>query len=127
MERVCIFIDGSNLYHGLKDVCGKASLDFAKFISWLVGSRHLVRTYYHTAAVSHDPAQAKRQQQFLASLKRIPYLEIKLGRLEPRGNTHVEKGIDVAISVDMKIINIEWALCGAHGSSPRRLLLQCGV
>ena len=51
--------------------------------------------------MSHDQAQAQRQQRFLASLKRVPYLEIKLGRLEPRGGTYVEKGIDVAISVDM--------------------------
>jgi len=30
MERVCIYIDGSNLYHGLKGECGQARLDFAK-------------------------------------------------------------------------------------------------
>lgn len=101
MERVCIYIDGSNLYHGLKNVCGTSRLDFGKFISWLVGSRRLVRTYYHVASVSHDKEQAAKQQKFLASLNFIPYLEVKLGRLEPRGNTHVEKGIDVAISVDM--------------------------
>lgn len=101
MERVCVYLDGSNFYHSLKGECGQTRLDFAKFVSWLVGDRHLVRTYYHTAAVSHDQTQAQKQQRFLAMLKRIPYLEIKLGRLEPRGNTYVEKGIDVAISVDM--------------------------
>jgi len=101
VERVCIYIDGSNLYHSLKEECGQARLDFAKFISWLVGSRHLVRTYYHIAAIGQDATQAKKHQRFLASLKHIPYLEVKLGRLEPRGSTYVEKGIDVAISVDM--------------------------
>ncbi len=101
MENVCIYIDGSNFYHGLKSECGRTQLDFAKFVSWLAGDRHLVRTYYYTAIVGHDAAQAKKQQQFLAGLKHTPYFEIRLGRLEPRGNTHVEKGIDVAISVDM--------------------------
>jgi uncharacterized LabA/DUF88 family protein len=101
MERVCIYIDGSNLYHRLKEEFGQARLDFAKFIAWLVGNRVLVRTYYYTAAVTYDAEQASKQQRFLASLKRIPYLEIKLGRLEPRGNTHIEKGLDVTVSVDM--------------------------
>jgi len=51
--------------------------------------------------VGHDATQAQKQQRFLASLKHIPYFEVRLGRLEPRGNTHVEKGVDVAISIDM--------------------------
>jgi len=32
MERVSIFIDGSNLYHGLKNVLGRTDLDFARFV-----------------------------------------------------------------------------------------------
>jgi len=67
----------------------------------LKSNRALVRTYYHTAAVKDDPERVKSQQRFLDRLERIPYLEIKLGRLEPRGNTYIEKGIDVAIAVDM--------------------------
>ena len=31
MERVMIFIDGSNFYHGLKEVIGTARIDFTKF------------------------------------------------------------------------------------------------
>ena len=30
-----------------------------------------------------------------------PYLELRLGRLERRGSTVVEKGVDVAIATDM--------------------------
>ena len=82
---MCIFIDGSNLYHSLRNECAKTDLDFKKFVEWLVGQRHLVRTYYHTASVKGDPSKVTSQQRFLASLKRIPYFEIKLGRLEPRG------------------------------------------
>ena len=101
MERVCIFIDGSNFYHGLKSECAQTNLDFSKFVNWLVGGRHLVRTYYHTAAVAGTSPNAQSQQKFLEALRRLPYFDVRLGRLEPRGNTFVEKGVDVAISIDM--------------------------
>ena len=103
MERVCVFIDGSNLYHSLKNECGQKNLDFAKFVDSLVAARQLVRTYYYNAPVdaSRDKEKAKAQQSFFANLMRVSYFEIRLGRLEPRGNTFVEKGVDVSLAVDM--------------------------
>ncbi len=102
-ERVCIYIDGSNLYHGLKGNFQRTDLNFEKLINWLVDGRKLIRTYYYNASipVKDNPDRAKRQQKFLAGLSKIPYLDIRLGRLEPRGNTFVEKGVDIAIAVDM--------------------------
>jgi uncharacterized LabA/DUF88 family protein len=103
VERVSIFIDGSNLYHGLKGAFGRADLDFPAFIKWLVGSRKLIRTYYYNASVpaNKEPERARDQQRFFETLRRIPYFDIRLGRLEPRGDTYVEKGVDIAIAVDM--------------------------
>ena len=103
MERVSIFIDGSNLYHGMKALFGRTDLDMGKFVEWLVRQRTLVRTYYYNATVSakHDPQRAGNQQRFFASLSGIPYFTVRLGRLEPRGATFVEKGVDIAIAVDM--------------------------
>jgi len=101
MERVAIFIDGSNLYHGLKEVCGRPDLDFEKFIAWLVRNRKLIRTYYYNAPRSDSSRAAKDQQRFFDKLRMIPYFDVRLGRLEPRGGTFVEKGIDIAIAVDM--------------------------
>ena len=103
MDRVSIFIDGSNLYHGLKGESGRSDLDFNRFIERLVDGRRLIRTYYYNAPVpaSQNPEQARNQQRFFDGLRRIPYLAIRLGRLEPRDKTFVEKGIDIAIAVDM--------------------------
>jgi len=103
MERISIFIDGSNLYHGMKSLFGRTDLDFARLVDWLVQGRTLVRTYYYNATVSatHDPQRASNQQRFFASLARIPYFTVRLGRLEPRGSSFVEKGVDIAIAVDM--------------------------
>lgn len=107
MERVCIFIDGSNLYHGLRNVHhgvrGTPHIDVQGLVNWLVGARKLVRTYYYNAALStkHDAVKAQKQQRFFETLRRLPYFDVRLGRLEPRGNTFVEKGVDIAIAVDM--------------------------
>ncbi len=103
-ERVSIFIDGSNLYHHVKTVFGHAQIDLGRFADWLVGGRKLIRTYYYNAPVpsERDPDRHKRQQRFFDALSRIPYLEVRLGRLEPRGESvYVEKGVDVRIAVDM--------------------------
>jgi len=76
-------------------------------VGWLTSTlpsgRKLVRTYYYNAAVraDADPDRAKQQQRFFDRLQKIPYFDVRLGRLEPRGNTFVEKGVDVGLAVDM--------------------------
>jgi len=108
MERVCVFIDGNNLYHGTKEVLPDAHVDIGKLVAWLVQGRDLVRTYYYNCPVSpqRDPVGAKAQQSFFNALARIHYLQIRLGRLEPRGDSFVEKGVDVSIAVDMLIMGV---------------------
>ncbi len=102
-ERVSIFIDGSNLYHSLKSEFGTARVDFEKFAQQLVGDRKLIRAYYYNAPVRRedDEERYQNQQRFFNRLRQIPYLTTKLGRLERRGNTVVEKGVDINIAVDM--------------------------
>ena len=103
MERVTIFIDGSNFYHALKRCFGTASIDFEKLAASLVGSRKLIRIYYYNAPVNQaeEPDKFKDQQRFFDKLRSVPYLDLKLGRLEKRRGTVVEKGVDVNIAVDM--------------------------
>jgi len=115
MDRVSIFIDGSNLYHGLKGEFGRADLNFNLFIERLVNGRRLIRTYYYNAPVpvGQNPEQARNQQRFFDGLRRIPYLAIRLGRLEPRDDTFVEKGVDITIAVDM----LSMAFHNAYGTA----------
>lgn len=104
MKRVMIFIDGSNFYHGLRANVGKTSIDFAKFSKLLCGpDRELIRTYYYNVPLNKDDDvdRYKKQQNFLEQLYETPLLTVTLGRLERRGSTYVEKGIDVHIAVDM--------------------------
>ncbi|RKX69107.1 NYN domain-containing protein [candidate division WOR-3 bacterium] len=103
MDRVVIFIDGSNFYHGMRDVIGTARIDFGRFAQILCANRRLIRVYYYNVIVRQEDGleRYKDQQRFFRKLYTLPYFEIKLGRLERRGERLVEKGVDVRLAVDM--------------------------
>lgn len=130
LDRVAIFIDGSNFYFAMKKAFGKAQIKFDALAAKLterVPNRRLVRVYYYNAASEQDmdSDHYKKQQRFFERLRRTPYLQLKLGRLERRPidwgslsieqrqkvekelgaplpqHTYVEKGVDVQMSVDM--------------------------
>ena len=102
-----VFIDGSNLYHSLRQECGRTNVDFALFPEKLVDGRELVRTYYYNATVDQQ-LEAQRyadQQRFFERLRRVPMFEVKLGTLVYRNGfpqvPPYEKGIDVRLATDM--------------------------
>ncbi|MBU4149805.1 MAG: NYN domain-containing protein, partial [Candidatus Omnitrophica bacterium] len=127
-ERVAIFIDGSNFYHGLKACISNTKVDFSKFSQLLCGGRELVRAYYYNAPVNQQ-AFPDIYKDFFGSLKTVPYFVLKLGRLEKRTikvdkealiktfgedtaklilekwgeviTTYVEKGVDIDLATDM--------------------------
>ncbi len=102
MDRVAVFIDGSNLYKGLVSTLGTDyRLDFVAFVSALAAGRPLLRAYYYNAPLPNEDPAAKAHQSFLNYLKRVPYVMVRLGRLERRGEGFVEKGVDIQIAIDM--------------------------
>lgn len=103
-EKVAIFIDGANLLHGLSEDYDRIDVDFEALTKKLLNGRSLTRVYYYTALPdqSRDPERYTRQQKFLNALQRKPYFSVVLGRLETRaGGIYVEKGVDVAITIDL--------------------------
>ena len=102
-RRVMIFIDGSNLYHVLKQNTDKQNLDYKKFAQKLCGDRELIRTYYYNIRQESfgNSGPSEGQDRFLNALYETDYLEVKLGILKQRGNTMVEKGVDVMIAADL--------------------------
>ena len=106
VENVMIFIDGSNLYHSLKNIFGRTDLDIGKFCRKLLGRRRLTRIYYYNAKVGRkeEPERYRKQQEFFSSVNAIPYSELRLGRLVYTNWPTVppyEKGIDVQLATDM--------------------------
>jgi len=102
-DRVAIFIDGSNLYHALKNNFRRHDLNFSEFANKLCGSRRLFRTYYYN--VLQDPTQRpdgyREQQEFLDILRKTPYLEARLGTTKIAQGVPVEKGIDIMLATDL--------------------------
>lgn len=120
-ERVMVFIDGANVYNKLRDDIGGGHfrpIDFGLFGKLVAGAdRRLVKVYYYVSPVDQytHPSEYSSQQQFFAELRKITYLEVRLGSLRPRTrsntcpnckhrtvtNFRVEKGVDVHLAVDM--------------------------
>ena len=102
-ERVALFIDGSNLYNGMRENLSNTRVNLQALIDQLLNKRALYRVYYYNAPLTDDYESDLRegQQRFFESLRRIPYVTVRLGRLHRRNDgSLVEKGIDVAIAVE---------------------------
>lgn len=102
-DRVAIFIDGSNLYHGLRSNFGRYDLNFAEFARKLCSSRRLFRTYYYNALQdqAQRPEGYREQQEFFDRLRETPYLEVRLGGTKMAQGLTVEKGVDVMLATDL--------------------------
>jgi uncharacterized LabA/DUF88 family protein len=105
-ERVMIFIDGSNLYHSLKNIFHRTDLDIGRFCNKLLSRRKLIRIYYYNAKVGikEEPDRYRDQQAFFSGVNSIPYSELRLGRLVYTNwpsTPPYEKGIDVMLTTDM--------------------------
>ena len=102
-DRVAIFIDGSNLYHSLKNNFKRVDLNFAEFTKKLCGSRRLIRTYYYNVLQdANQRVEGQREQQdFLETLRKTPYLELRLGTTKLSQGIPVERGIDVMLATDL--------------------------
>jgi uncharacterized LabA/DUF88 family protein len=114
MNKVIAYIDGFNLYFGLKAKDWKRFywLDIPKMIHYLLRrDQELVRAKYFTARITHSPEKEKRQNTFLEALGTIPHVEIFYGQyqLNPRfcrfcknvDQIPDEKMTDVNIAVEM--------------------------
>ena len=111
-QRLAIFIDGSNLYHAMRENLHRVDLNFAEFARKLCGSRNLLRIYYYNASQdpSLNPEAAREQQEFLDTLRRTPYMEVRLGRTRLQQGVAVEKGVDIMLATDL----VQFALSNTY-------------
>lgn len=58
MEKIIVFIDGSNHYNLLKNLFGSSKsvkdFNFEEFVKGLTNRRKLVRSYYYTAPLDRN-------------------------------------------------------------------------
>lgn len=113
-----VFIDGFNLYYGIRRTPYKW-LDVGALCQRLLPGEEITKIAYYTARVKprpNDPGQHDRQRAYLRALRMIPHLEIVYGHFlshpvvmpcaeDPNQKVRVikteEKGSDVNLSVDL--------------------------
>lgn len=116
-SRVAVFVDGSNLYFAVRDGLHRQdNIDVDKLARKLTKGRQLVRIYYyHVPRLEGESEAARRHQAFLNRLGYVDYLQLRLGRIVPRlvklrcqscgkdieYTTHIQKGVDTRIAIDM--------------------------
>ena len=61
--RTMVFIDGSNLYHSMKNNCGQTNLDFKAFVEKIGKECEVIRTYYYNIQT-----EAEKQKKFIYAL-----------------------------------------------------------
>jgi uncharacterized LabA/DUF88 family protein len=112
-----VFIDGGNLYAGVKFGLNlQKSVNIDSLVKKLVLERRLVRAYYYTTPSPRPSSpQGKAHQRFLDKLGWVENLQFRLGRIVPRRHTiecpkcqeafeynvYTQKGVDTRIAVDM--------------------------
>ncbi len=106
-ERVMIFIDGSNLFHGIRYL--NIKVDYSKLIEFLRESRRLVRAYFYTAVPQEKDVKKgtaewdslQRQKRFLDELSFMG-IKVKTANLRklPSGE-YIEKEVDIMLATDM--------------------------
>jgi uncharacterized LabA/DUF88 family protein len=110
MKRVAVFIDGSNVYHILKNLFPDKKpndFDFEKFVKYLADNRELIKTYYYNVPldIMYDKEKYIKQQQFFDKIKRIPDFTFVLCRMQKRkidGKIIYEaKEDDIHLAVDV--------------------------
>ncbi|MEV4757412.1 NYN domain-containing protein [Micromonospora sp. NPDC049559] len=113
MNRVIVYVDGFNLYHGLKDKHARKYhwLDLETLATSLLRpGQTLVQVRYFTARIRNQPASERRQNDYLSALAaHCPNIQIVEGRFQERlsicrschasWTTYEEKETDVNLAL----------------------------
>ncbi|MFC5829179.1 NYN domain-containing protein [Nonomuraea insulae] len=113
IERVGVYVDGFNLYYGLRELGRRRFLWLdlrAMAMRVLRSHQRLESLSYFTATIRNDPPAIERQEEYLAALASVG-VQVILGRYQEQQvrcracghirRTYAEKQSDVALGVAM--------------------------
>jgi uncharacterized LabA/DUF88 family protein len=103
-----IFIDGSNLFHACKAFRQEFKIDYKKLRDALTAGRKLIRTYYYGSFNPENEEVRDRQMRFYHALEEEGFHVFKKP-LRKRSKSLIEKGIDIALAVDMLALGFQKA------------------
>ena len=107
-ERVAIFIDAGNMFHGSNYL--KVKINYKKLVNLLKGDRWLLRGYFYTGIPTPNlnipyeyREQWKKQQNFLNELQNTG-IKVKTMPLKKTPEGFIEKGVDILLATDMIVL-----------------------
>lgn len=113
VDRSVVFLDGGYIDKLLEDHFNRQRIDYGAFVSEIAASSNIVRTYYYHCPPyqSNPPTEEERErlsrkQAFFNALSRLNRFQLRLGKLEKRGEENgrplfVQKRVDIMLGVDM--------------------------
>lgn len=118
-EKVMIFIDGANLFHGSRAYEAGYKVDILKLVDELVDNRKLIRAYFYDSLPVEDQNKIIGQKNFHNLLEyngfKVTALPLRKRQITydcegcGRQNSfekNVEKGVDIALVTDMLLFGI---------------------
>jgi uncharacterized LabA/DUF88 family protein len=107
LARVIFFIDGSNMFWGLRDyqrkIRSRVHVDYPKLVQELANSREIRGKYYYCS----EPAIVGASQTKFMDMLRTNGFTVVPKKLKTRGGSrNVEKGVDVALVTDL--LSLAW-------------------
>jgi uncharacterized LabA/DUF88 family protein len=102
-ERAIVFIDGNNLYNGLRDCYAIERIDIESFSHLIIQDRELEGIYYADANYiqSVNPNSYSRQQEYFTYIRNIKGLIFRRGYYNKHTKPPTEKLADVFLATDM--------------------------
>ncbi|MBI2117311.1 NYN domain-containing protein [Candidatus Peregrinibacteria bacterium] len=118
-ERIAILVDGSNMYHYLRELGlkGLAEFDYRAFAQFLASGRKVVSATYYVGKVrARGDAKSEElrqwQQRLVAHLQNMGWC-VEYGHMLENNGVFQEKGVDVHIAVDL----LEGAYANAYDTA----------
>jgi uncharacterized LabA/DUF88 family protein len=119
--KAIVLIDNGYLAKVLKNQFGEPRFDYLKFSEEATKGYWRLRTYvYDCMPYQHDPPTPPEQilyqgkQKFFNSLKKLPSIEPRFGRLRPRKEGgFVQKGVDILLAVDLVRLSLKGQIAEA--------------
>ena len=106
--KAVVLIDNGYFSALLRDEFNLARIDYLALSEEITRGFFRLRTYVYDALPYQSDPPSPQQSQLLASkhkffesIAHLPSFEVRFGKVRPRGNTYVQKGVDILLSIDM--------------------------
>ena len=113
MEYIAIFIDGAYLQKISYQASITYRMDISKLVDWIAGDLPIRRVYYYDCLPYQSPQPTEeekdrfsKKQKFFQALESFDRMEVRLGRLEKRGEDRAgnplfnQKRVDLQMGLD---------------------------